>query len=106
MKNNQKIAIIGLSAWFVLFAAPFARANGIQDSAIADRQTLINDTTDFLATVGKSDAEKKSIIRKRRQLRRSIRLEEIRKKRDAKTKKRMKQQQKIIMEKIEAKNNK
>ena len=44
------------------------------DSNPANRQTLFNNATDFLSTVGKPPEIKKAMIKKRRNLRRQARL--------------------------------
>ena len=70
--------------------------------ADADRQTIFNDTTDFITTIGKTKSEKERIIRQRKTDRRQERLEKARIKRDRQSKRQMKRQQKIVMDKVNA----
>jgi len=70
--------------------------------ADADRQTLFNNLTDNIATVGKEDWQKRRIVYERKEARRQERLTKERIRRENATKRQMKQQQKIIMKKINA----
>lgn len=81
----------------LLFSCP-----AFADSNSANRQTTFNKTTDFLATVGKSPEDKKDILQERRDIRRSTRLKDEERRKRAATRKRMKEQQDIIMRKIHA----
>ena len=70
------------------------------DSSTANRQTVFNNTTDFVATLGQNPQEKKEILKDRREIRREARLKnEARRKREA-MRKQMKVQEEIIMRKV------
>jgi hypothetical protein len=71
----------------------------------ANRQTVLNDTTDFIATLGKTGRDKNEILKERRDLRRSARLKAEERRKRAATIKRMKNQQNAIMQKINAPSN-
>ncbi|GEM_PF-4133815 len=90
------MAVVFLSAF--LFSCPV-----FADSASANRQTMFNDTTDFLATVGRQTEDKKEILQERRDIRRHARLKDEERRKRAATRKRMKEQEEIIMRKIQAK---
>jgi hypothetical protein len=81
----------------VLFSLP-AHA----DYKSANRQTFLNNTTDFFATAGKSEQDKKEIIKERHEIRRDVRLKEEARRKRVETRKRMQQQQEDMMRKINA----
>jgi len=88
-----------------MFFLPFVNAEGefVQlPQNEADRQTFLNNVTDTLAIIGKSGKEKEQVLRERKALRREERLRNQRRKQDIQTKKQMKKQQKVIMEKVKA----
>ena len=87
---------------FVLLVMLFPPSAQSASYTSADRQTLLNDLSDFFATAGKGEPEKRKVKRERRALRRSIRLENEREKKLGKTQKKIKKQQKNVMDKIEA----
>ena len=68
----------------------------------ADRQTLFNTVTDFVATIGKAPEEAREIRQERRLERRESRLREERRRQRARMRNQIAQQQQIIMEKINA----
>lgn len=75
------------------------------DSSPANRQTTFNNVTDYLATVGRSEQDKKEIAKERHDIRREARLKsEARQKRVA-VRKRMKAQEESIMRKVRTQNN-
>ena len=81
----------------LLFSSP-----AFADSASANRQTTFNDTTDYLATVGKSPEDKKDILQERREIRRHARLKDEERRKRAATRQRIKAEQENIMRKIQA----
>ncbi len=90
----------------LLAAGPVsAQADYVQlPKSDADRQTFFNNITDSLATFGKSGKEKERVIKQRKADRRAERLRKQRRSRDAKVQKQIRQQERVIMKKIEAKN--
>jgi hypothetical protein len=72
------------------------------DFKTANRQTPLNNVTDFFATVGKSERDKKDIKQERRTIRRDVRLKEEARRKRLEARKRMKQQQDAIMRKVNA----
>ena len=66
----------------------------------ADRQTLFNDVTDFFATMGTSKKEARQIIYERRADRRDARLKAERRRKAAQSRKRIRNEQKAIMQKL------
>ncbi len=68
----------------------------------AERQTVFNNVTDYLATVGKSQQDKKEILQDRRDIRRETRLKNEARRKQAQTRKRMKAQEQAIMNKVRA----
>ncbi len=73
--NTRRILILATTA--VLAAAP-AQAQVRDVQSYANRQTFLNDVTDYFATLGKSDREKAIIEQKRHVARRKARLEQVR----------------------------
>ena len=65
-----------------------------------NRQTWFNKMSDSMATIGKSEKEKKDIKRERRLLRRQKRIDNAEARRNAKSHRQIKNQQKIIMKKV------
>ena len=101
------IKIIFLTLVMIMLASRLVMAVGeyVQlPKTDADRQTFLNNVTDTFTTIGKSENEKKQIIKERQAVRREERLRNERRHHDIQTKKQMKQQQKIIMEKVNAVN--
>jgi hypothetical protein len=72
------------------------------DVKTANRVTPLNKTTDFFATLGKSDNDSREILKERRDNRRIIRLKEEARRRNVETRKRMQDQQDDMMRKINA----
>ena len=72
------------------------------DSATANRQTAFNNVTDFVATVGKSEQDKKEILQERRELRHDARLKAEERRKRAAMRQRMREQEQLIMRKIQA----
>lgn len=70
----------------------------------ADRQSVLNNITDFFATVGKPKDEKARVVKERKAIRREERLRYQRHRQDKVTQKQMKKQQKEIMKKVNAVN--
>ena len=71
-KSRVIIFILG-----VLILTANALASPNETNRVADRQTFFNDISDYFATIGKTENEKKEIIFKRRDERRKKRLENI-----------------------------
>lgn len=74
-------------------------------SATANRQTAFNNVTDYLATLGQSEQDKKVIVKDRRETRREARIKSAARQKKAQTRKKMKAQQELIMRKVRAQNN-
>jgi hypothetical protein len=72
----KKIFVSSFILMFLTVGA-FASPNGVNHTA--DRQSLLNDMTDSWATFGKTESEKKEIIRRRKIERRQKRLQNIKK---------------------------
>ena len=62
------ILLVTPSAW------PAKRPSAFQREATVNRQTTFNNVTDFFATLGKSDNEKRRIKRQRKMQRKKARL--------------------------------
>ncbi len=69
-------------------------------ASTAERQTVFNNVTDYLATVGKSQQDKKEILQDRRDIRRETRLKNEARRKQVQTRKRMKAQEQAIMDKV------
>jgi hypothetical protein len=89
-----------LSFLLVLFILCAFSIPAHADYRSANRQTVLNDTTDFFATLGTSGRDKQEILKERRDLRREARLKDEERRKRAQTRKRMKQQQDAIMHKL------
>jgi hypothetical protein len=74
-------------------------------SSTANRQTTFNNVTDYLATAGKSEQDKKEIVEERRDSRREARLKSAARQKNVQTRKKMKAQEELIMRKVRAQNN-
>lgn len=101
---NQKISLTVYILVFVLTLIPFTAQAQTPVYTSADRQTLFNDITDNVATLGMDPKEKQKVKNERRASRRFIRLEKARDQRNSKTQKQLKRQQKAIMNKIQEEN--
>jgi hypothetical protein len=88
--------------WLSLFLFCAFSIPAHADYKSANRQTVLNDTTDFFATLGTSGRDKQEILKERRDLRREARLQDEERRKRAQTRKRMKQQQDAMMRKINA----
>ena len=96
MKKRLYLMLVSM-----LMLSPAALA----DTTTAGRQTVFNDVTDYVATVGRDPQDKKEILKERRDIRREARLKsEARRKREE-TRKRMKEQQELILRKVRANSN-
>lgn len=93
--NVRWMAVLFLSAF--LFSCP-----AFADPASTKRQTVLNNTTDFLATVGKSPQDKKEILEERREIRQHVRSKDQERRKRAAIHKRMKDQEAAVMRKIQA----
>lgn len=98
-KEYHKLIAINLALGLSLFFSVPAHALSNQ-SAVAERQTLFNDITDSIATMGASDQEKKEIRRERHNIRKAIRLENLGTKKNKAVKKQMERQNRAIMRRI------
>jgi hypothetical protein len=96
---TRRLLLLSLSALILSSTPAYA------DYKSANRQSALNNTTDFFATVGKSEQDKKDILRERREQRRDIRLKEEARRKRMETRKRMKRQQDAMMQKINAPSN-
>ncbi len=87
---------------FVLCSSALAASKSRKIAPVADpsRQTLFNKTTDFIATAGESPSNKQQILRERRKNRREARVSAQNRKQRAKTQKRLKKEQQVIMKKL------
>ncbi|OGX09089.1 MAG: hypothetical protein A2Z88_08235 [Omnitrophica WOR_2 bacterium GWA2_47_8] len=95
----KKVILIIVSI-FLMCSASFALEPGANKAA--NRQTLLNDVTDFFATEGKPEYEKKRIKSLRKNSRRAARMENDRTRKEALKKKQLIREQKAIMRKINA----
>ncbi len=68
-----------------------------------NRVTMWNKMTDFFATVGKEDTEKRRILLERRKRRQEARVFKANQKQQRKIRKRMREQQRTIMDKVDVK---
>jgi hypothetical protein len=93
----RRVWILGV-CFVLLSTAPVWAQNNV-----ADRQTVFNDVTDWIATAGKPKAQKQRIVTQRRKSRREARLLKLRDKKSAQTQKTMQQQENNIMRKERAK---
>lgn len=94
-----------LSAAGIRDAAAVSTGDSVQlPKSDADRQTFLNNVTDFLTTAGQSPDEKARTIKERKAIRREERLRNLRRKHDQRVQKQLKQQQKDILDKVNAVN--
>ena len=104
----QKIfKIFFLSSMLIAFCFTTVHAEGqyIQlPKNEVDRQTFINNVTDFFSTIGQSKKDKEDTVKERKAIRREDRLRNQMRQKKNETKKQMKQQQEDIMKKINAVN--
>ncbi len=96
---NRRYVLLSLMM-LIMLATP-AHA----DIKSANRQTVLNDTTDFFAALGTSGRDRNEILQERRDLRREARLNAEERRKRAATLKRMKSQQNAMMQKINAPSN-
>ncbi len=96
---NKRLLLLSLAVLILSSTPAFA------DYKTANRQTALNNTADFFATVGKTEKDKKDILRERREQRRDVRLKEEARRKRTETRKRMKRQQDAMMQKINAPSN-
>ena len=88
-------SIVLMMFCLIIFCSPaFA---GLNDYKPANRQTAFNNVTDYFATVGKSERDKKDILQDRREKRRLQRFKDENRRKKAKTQKLMKAQREAIM---------
>jgi hypothetical protein len=97
---KKRLVFLFVLAMFALCQPAFAVV-----TSTANRQTTLNNVTDYLATVGKSEQDKKEIVKDRREIRREARLKNAARQKKAETRKRMKAQEELIMRKVRAQNN-
>jgi hypothetical protein len=97
---NRRCLSLSFLIVFTLLSTP-----AFADLKSANRQTILNDTTDFLSTIGKDGQDKKEILQERREIRRDARLKAEARRKRAETRKRMQQQQDAMMQKINAPSN-
>jgi hypothetical protein len=88
--------------WLSLVVLTMLSIPAHADFKTANRQTFLNNSTDFFATVGKTERDKKEILQERRTIRREVRLKEEARRKRVETRKRMQQQQEAIMHKVNA----
>ncbi len=62
------------SVFLFVFAMLALCSPAFADSSVANRQTVFNNVTDYLATVGKSEQDRKEIAEERHDIRRDARL--------------------------------
>ncbi|OGX23748.1 MAG: hypothetical protein A2787_00605 [Omnitrophica WOR_2 bacterium RIFCSPHIGHO2_01_FULL_48_9] len=100
MRKTSRILLILMFGMNFLFLSPgtLPVAAGQEE----ERQTILNNATDFFATLGKDKDEAKDIVKERKQDRREVRLREKERSRKRAAKRQIKQQQAEIMKKIEA----
>lgn len=84
---------------FIALLSAFS-SNVFAESSVADRQTVFNQWTDYIATIGKDEQQKKEIIKDRKHLRRQARLLSESQKKKQLMKSKMKTQEALIMRKI------
>lgn len=85
---------------FLLLAISVFGGSAFAGTSTADRQTVFNNITDYLACFGKDEEEKKDILKDRREMRRDVRLKNEGRRKQAQIRKRMKSQEGIIMRKL------
>ena len=96
---NKKCAIVIIVGVVGFSSYAFA------DASLANRQSVLNNFTDYLATVGKSNQDKKEILEERHDIRREARLKSEARHKRAETRKRMKEQEEQIMRKVRTQSN-
>lgn len=96
--NRQSILLM-MFGFILVCSTAFA---GLNDYKAANRQTAFNNVTDYIATVGKSEEDKKEIIRDRREKRRLQRFKDENSRKKAETRKLMKAQREAIIRKENA----
>ncbi|MFA5088748.1 MAG: hypothetical protein WC552_06925 [Candidatus Omnitrophota bacterium] len=100
----RRIFVVVILVFFSILSLP-GPSLGQQAAVEVNRQTVFNDITDFIATVGESAEEAKEIKAERRAERREKRQRAKNRRKKKEMKRRMKEQQRIIMEKINARNS-
>ena len=101
LKDAMKKRLVFLFV-FVLFALCHP---AFADSSVANRQTVFNNVTDYLAAAGKSEQDRKEIVEERQGIRREARLKSEARQKKAETRKKMKAQEELIMRKVRAQSN-
>lgn len=89
----------------LVLASLLLSPNVYADPSTADRQTVLNNVTDLLATVGKDPQDKKEILKDRRDIRREARLKSEARRKQEDTRKKMKAQEEIILRKVRSNSN-
>lgn len=96
MINKQSICV------FIFVGLMLSSSPVFANASTAERQTVFNNVTDYLATLGKSQQDKKEILQDRRDIRRETRLKNEARRKQTQTRKRMKAQEEAIMNKVRA----
>lgn len=100
MKINRLSTIVVL---IVLSICSSTRA--FADAASANRQTPINNITDYFSTLGQDPKEKRETIRQRKKMRRDARVTQEAQKKKKLMKAKMKAQRELIMRKVRTDGN-
>ena len=101
--KTKKMVLIFLISWAMAFPlAALEPSPPPMPVRPEDRQTMFNAVTDLFATVGTTGQERKEILKERKSDRRQARFRAQERKRKVRIRNQMKQQEKIMMEKIRA----
>lgn len=101
MRQSMKgttVVLLGVLLSATLVTVPPAEA-----AKDPNRVTMMNKMSDWFATVGKDDTEKRRILLERRKRRQEARVFKAHQKQQKKIQKRMHEQQRKIMDKVEVK---
>ncbi len=98
------IIILMISVLGVSLRAFSSYAESSAAGKVEDRQTMINNVTDFFAAIGKDEEDAEEIVKERKDDRREARIKKKERGRKRAMKRQIKEQQAVIMEKIEAEN--
>ena len=100
----MKRFLIILALLMILASPAWAQTNRrmgpVNTPADPTRQTLFNKTTDFFATAGMPTQDKQEVLRQRQEWRRQERISKQRRKNNERTQRRIKKEQKAIMDKL------
>ena len=90
---------------FLIFGMLALCGPAFADSSSANNQTIFNNVTDYLATVGRSEQDKKEIVQERHDIRREARIKSEARQKRVEMRRRMKAQEKEIIRKVRTQYN-